>query len=205
VSQSIVFPYEEVLVNLHFLASMMFIRLSAVLAAALSVLASPLVTRQATGDNGACQQLHNTCAGALVLNTTSLANVWSIESCLFAATCLGPSGSHPVDNFLADLWTHVGGNGTAPASANLPRVPTSLLQSLSTDGSTISQQDFINGFYGSLNPTNGPWPVNTAVISYYDRISTWTAFCTSSIPFFNFADYFQWSASVSSPGCSPSK
>jgi len=181
----------------------MFARSSIVLTLALSVLASPLASRQATGDNGACQQLLTTCAGSLVLNDTSLSNAWSIESCLFASTCHG--GQRPVDDFLADLYSHVNGTGTTPTSANLVRVSDSFLQSISTDGSTISQQNFIDAFYSALNPTDGPWPVNSAVIDYYNRVATWTAFCTSSIPFSNFADYFQWSATVSSPGCSSSK
>lgn len=100
----------------------MLARLSIILTAALAVLATPLSSRQATGDNGACHQQLLTCASSV--DTADLSNAWSIESCVFGATCVG--GQRPVDNFLAELWTQVGGTGTAPSSVNLPRVTTAV-------------------------------------------------------------------------------
>ncbi|KAF9465604.1 hypothetical protein BDZ94DRAFT_1159702 [Collybia nuda] len=150
-------------------------------------------------DNGSCQALFNKCAGSV---DKSLSNVFAIESCVFAATCA--NGSRPVDNFLAALFTNKNGEnaGVPPQSVGLPRVTSTVLNSISTDGKTISQQDFINGYYGTLSP-EGPWPSDAqVVINYYNRVAVWTAFCNSNIPFFNFQDYFQYSSSVSSNGCS---
>lgn len=74
-------------------------------------------------DNGACGQLFNTCANAV---DKSLSNVFSIESCVFAAAC--NIGNHPVDDFLASLFTSKNGPnaGAPPKSINTPRVSSSV-------------------------------------------------------------------------------
>lgn len=53
----------------------------------------------------------------------------------------------PVDGFVASAWSSDGGNGTAPASLNLTRVTTDAFNSISTDGQTVTQQNFIDGYY----------------------------------------------------------
>jgi hypothetical protein len=113
-------------------------------------------------DNGACAQLAATCASEV---NNSLSNVFSIEACVFAATCFG--GQRPVDDFLASLFTTKNGAnaGTPPQSVNLPRVSSSvrlipftssliynndnqLLNALSDNGKAVTQQHFIDGVYG---------------------------------------------------------
>jgi hypothetical protein len=160
-------------------------------------------------DNGACAQLAATCASEV---NNSLSNVFSIGACVFAATCFG--GQHQVDDFLATLFANKNGGanaGTPPQSVNLPRVPSSvrpisfnssqgclyiitiqLLNTLSDDGKTITQQHFIDGVYGyhmfthnfnllsnchlhsQLSVSNGPYPSSAdIVIGWYNRVSTW--------------------------------
>jgi hypothetical protein len=143
----------------------MFPTLSLFVTASLYLLAvvdaAPPTKRQATGDNGACQQLVSTCAKAV---DPSLSNAFAIQSCVFAATCFG--GKRPVDNFLASVYATKNPTGTTPPqSVNLARVTSTVcfalcfhpsathtdygqvLNAISTNGKSISQQNFIDGFY----------------------------------------------------------
>jgi hypothetical protein len=158
------------------------------------------IKRQSSEDNGSCNALFKTCAAQV---NPSLSNVFAIESCLFGASCFG--GQRPVDDFLASLYSSLNGSGTAPASANLARVPTSVFNVISGGGKAITQQNFIDGYYGQLSASNGPYPTSAdIVISYFDRLAIWTGFCPGGpgIPYTNYADYYQFSASVSSSACS---
>jgi len=82
--------------------------------------------RSSSEDNGSCQALFNICADHV---EPSLENVFAIESCLFGASCFG--GQHPVDDFLASLYSSVNCGGTAPESVHLARVPSSVRSLLS--------------------------------------------------------------------------
>lgn len=126
------------------------------LATAIASSQAVVVKRQSSGDNGSCQALFNTCAARV---DHSLSNVFAIESCLLGASCFG--GQRPVDDFLAALYGSLNGTGTPPASVNLARVPTSVSSWLLSytsplkqspqvfnalgDGSTVTQQNFIDG------------------------------------------------------------
>ncbi|RPD60984.1 hypothetical protein L227DRAFT_574613 [Lentinus tigrinus ALCF2SS1-6] len=73
------------------------------------------------------------------------------------------------------------------------------MQEISTDGSTITEQNFIDGFYHALDASNGPWPTSVEVVQdYWSSIVDWTAVCSRGIPFKNFADYFVYSSYVKS-------
>ncbi|KAF9465605.1 hypothetical protein BDZ94DRAFT_1214436 [Collybia nuda] len=162
--------------------------------------AAPSAPSKRQSDNGACQQLTTNCVNAV---DKSLNNVFAIESCVLAASCF--NGQRPVDNFLAFVSAAKNGNSVPPPqSVNLPRVTSTVMNAISTNAKFISRQNYIDAFYGQLSATNGPWPSNAdVVINYFERVAVWTAFCAGDIPFRNFQDYFQYSASVSSPGCTP--
>jgi len=115
---------------------------------------------------------------------------------VLGATCFG--GQRPVDGFLATVKSFKNPNGATPASLTVPRVSTSLLSAISTDGKDWTQQNFIDAWYGTLSSVGGPFPPNTdLVVSYFTRILQWTAFCPGQgIPFMNVADYFEYSATV---------
>ncbi|KZV59156.1 hypothetical protein PENSPDRAFT_552652, partial [Peniophora sp. CONT] len=165
------------------------------LSAAFSAYAAP--SKRQTEDNGSCQALQTTCAASV---KADLSDAWNIKACVFGATCFG--GQRPVDGFLAAVHSDKSASGSAPASVNLPRVTTALFNSISTDGKTVSQQNFVDGFYSSLDATSGPYPTDSQYVTdLFGRVQTWTAFCSASVPFQNFADYFQYSSSVNSAGC----
>ncbi|VDB99959.1 unnamed protein product [Peniophora sp. CBMAI 1063] len=171
---------------------------TAILLLSLSLSASAAPSRRQSGDNGSCQALQTECAATV---KSDLSDAWNIKACLFGASCFG--GQHPVDGFLAAVYGDRGESGSAPASVDLPRVTSSLFNSISTDGQTVSQQNFIDGYYSALDATGGPYPTDVSyVIDLFGRVQGWTAFCSESVPFQNFADYYQYSSSVNSAGCS---
>ncbi|VDB99960.1 unnamed protein product [Peniophora sp. CBMAI 1063] len=147
-----------------------------ILALSLTLSAFAAPSKRQSGDNGSCQALQTECAATV---KSDLSNAWDLKACVFGASCFG--GQHPVDGFLAAVYADRGEGGAAPKSVNLPRVTSSLLSSISTDGKTVSQQNFIDGYYSSLDATGGPYPTNH---------------CR------NFADYYQYSSSVDSSSCS---
>jgi hypothetical protein len=170
----------------------------AISALVLSLAAAASAAPSKRQDNGSCKALQSTCAASV---KSDLSDAWNIKACVFGATCFG--GQHPVDGFLAAVYAQKGGKGTAPASVNLPRVTGSLFNSIATDHKALTEQNFIDGYYSSLDASGGPYPTSASIVqSYYQRVATWTAFCTSAIPLQNFADYFQYSSTVGSNGCS---
>ncbi|KAF5310850.1 hypothetical protein D9619_008000 [Psilocybe cf. subviscida] len=169
--------------------------LSLALAAEASPIHADLSPSRRASDNGYCKQLLNTCAAS----PNALSNPWSVKACLFGASCFG--GQRPVDNFLAAVASAKNAS-SAPASHNVPRVSQTVFNSISTNGKAITQQNFIDGVFGTLATTNGPFPDATFVIQDFSRLAEWTAFCNGQgIPSKNFADYYQFSATVNSPGC----
>lgn len=104
--------------------------------------AASLSALKRDADNGSCAQLERICVGEVSTQTLDL---WAHNACLFGASCFG--GQVPVDGFVASAWSSDGGNGTAPAILNLTRVTTDAFNSISTDGQTVTQQNFIDGYY----------------------------------------------------------
>lgn len=101
-------------------------------------------------------------------------------------------GQRPIDGFIATVFSAKGGSGTAPASLTETRLSSDVFGSISTDGQTITQQNFIDGWYSQLSAVGGPYPSDGSdqVISYYNRIATWAGFCPGSgVPYQNTADY----------------
>ncbi|KAF5310785.1 hypothetical protein D9619_007995 [Psilocybe cf. subviscida] len=170
-----------------------------VLSLALATEASPVhaainPSRRAS-DNGYCKQLLNICAAS----PNALSNPWSVKACLFGAGCFG--GQRPVDGFLVAVAAAKHAS-SAPASHNVPHISQAVFNSISTNGKAITQQNYIDGAFGTLATTNGPFPDATFVIQDFSRLAQWTAFCYGQgIPSKNFADYYQFSATVNSPGC----
>jgi hypothetical protein len=126
--------------------------------------AAPAIKRQVASNNDVCQQLVSSCTRAV---DKSLSNVFAIQNCVFAATCFG--GKDPVDNFLASVHATKNPIGTTPPqSVNLARVTSTVcfapcfhppathtdysqvLNAISTDGKSISRQNFVDGFYRYL-------------------------------------------------------
>ncbi|EIM91638.1 uncharacterized protein STEHIDRAFT_165874 [Stereum hirsutum FP-91666 SS1] len=170
------------------------------LAASATFVSGASIRRQ-DEDNGSCAQLGRICAGQV---QNSLANVLGVESCLFAGVCFERNSTN-LDDFLTTLWETEGHSGTAPKSVSTTRATTAVFDAISTDGQTITQQNFIDGYYGSLDATSGTYPTSAAiVISDFDRVAAWTGFCPGTnegIPYQNWADYFQYSATVGSTTC----
>ncbi|EIM91645.1 uncharacterized protein STEHIDRAFT_108151 [Stereum hirsutum FP-91666 SS1] len=132
------------------------------------------------GDNGSCAQLHRICAGQVQYD---LNNVWAIESCLFAGICYERQSAN-LDHFLAP-----------PNSLTSQRVPPPVFVTISKGGQTSTQQNYIDAYYGTLDVTHGPYPTSPEpAIFDYHRMASWTGFCDGVIPYQNFADYFQFSA-----------
>jgi hypothetical protein len=126
----------------------------------------------------------------------AVTNPWANQACLFGASCQAS-----VQTFLTSVFEakNPGNQGPGPSALVVPRVSTSLFDSISTDGgNTLTQQNFIDGYYGELSSVGGPFPPNSSgVIGYFNVIRTWTAFCPGQgIPYMNFADYFEYSSSV---------
>ncbi len=159
-----------------------------------------------------CQQLF---IDRVNVGPSVVSNPWATPACIYGATCFG--GSRPVDDFLASVASTL--NTTFEASLDVPRVSSAVcainifscssysnfkqvFDQISTDGQVITQQNYIDGVFGTLAATNGPFPDASLVISSYQRVVIWTDFCNANgVPFQNFADYFQFSATVSSNGC----
>ncbi|KAF7977602.1 hypothetical protein HWV62_3210 [Athelia sp. TMB] len=159
----------------------------------------------AASDNGACAQMKTICQKAVDEDVT---NPWSIEACVYGASCY--AGSDPVDTFLKHVYEGKNHDYTCfegyPTSKLAPRVSSKVLDAISTDKKIITQQNFIDGFYNTLDSTKGPYPSSTSVVaSYYDRLTSWTSYCNGNIPVSNFADYFQYSSTVNSVYCASSK
>ncbi|KAF5309257.1 hypothetical protein D9619_012698 [Psilocybe cf. subviscida] len=153
----------------------------------------PSSSPTSVSSDASCNKMFNTCVAQA---NSAVSDAWSHPACLYAASCFG--GQRPVDGLLATVFGAKGGSGTAPVSVSETRLSTATMKTISTDGSTITQQNFIDGYFGLLSSLGGPFPDASVVISYFSRIQAWTGFCTGGIPFMNFADYFQFSASVSS-------
>lgn len=111
----------------------------------------------------------------------------------------------PVDEFIDVVYTYKNGTGAAPKSVDqkrlnepadvprsidLKRLNETVFDSITTDGATMSQQNFIDGWYSELSTVGGPFPPNTSLaISYYKRIAGWAGYCEHNVPYKNFADY----------------
>jgi len=155
----------------------------------------------ASSDNGACAQMKSICEKAIDDNAT---NPWSVEACLYGASCF--AGSKPVDAFLTAVYEAKNPSYTCfdsyPESKTEPRVSTAVFNAISTDKKTVTQQNFIDGFYKTLDSTQGPYPTDdSTVISYYNRITSWTSYCNGNIPMGSFIDYFQYSSTINSVYC----
>lgn len=170
----------------------------------------PVVTSEIS-----CQKTFETCLRTVNFN---LFDIWSVKSCVLAASCF--PGDRNVDNLLTAVYIYRTGNvpSTAPKSINQPRFSEAQFRTISSNGRTITSQNWIDGnlplcqinlidlilslaYYGLLSGTSGPWPASAdVVVGYFRRIQAWTAFCGSDgIPYQNIADYFQYSSAVSGP------
>ncbi|KAM6488950.1 hypothetical protein JOM56_015586, partial [Amanita muscaria] len=59
----------------------------------------------------------------------------------------------------------------------------------------ISQQNYIDAFYGALGKLSSPiWPDVNYVIGKWTTIATWAKFPNGNIPYGNFADWLTYSA-----------
>jgi len=144
-----------------------------------------------------CWEMYDWCRN--VVNRSTMSNVFDIDVCVFGASCFAPG----VNSFIATLHEGV---GTIPTSTQVPRVPNSLLSTIATNGQTISQQNYVDGYYRTITQHSGTFPANASiVINYFDALADWSGPCPAtqpvSIPFKNFADYFEFSSTVTSNTC----
>ncbi|RPD53838.1 hypothetical protein L226DRAFT_540321 [Lentinus tigrinus ALCF2SS1-7] len=176
------------------------------LSLALTAAAVPAVKRQGS-DYPWCNALRATCEKQIT--RPDLEDFFSHDACLFGSACppdfLGPpDGPLPerrnVQLFIRAVDADLAPGREPPHSEDL-RVPTAILQKISTDGKTVTKQNFIDGFYHALDASSGPWPTNVDIVKgYWADIVDWTAVCSGGIPFKNFADYFVYSSYVKSEG-----
>ncbi|RPD60994.1 hypothetical protein L226DRAFT_560208 [Lentinus tigrinus ALCF2SS1-7] len=177
-----------------------------VLSLALSAAAAAVPAEKRQGsDYPWCNALRATCEKQIT--NKDYEDFFAHDACLFGSACPPdfPVSANStltqrrnVQLFLGAVVGDLEPGREPPHSEDL-RVPTSILQQISTDGKTITKQNFIDGFYHALDASSGPWPTNVDIVKgYWSYIVDWTAVCSGGIPFKNFADYFVYSSYVKS-------
>ncbi|THV06508.1 hypothetical protein K435DRAFT_773203, partial [Dendrothele bispora CBS 962.96] len=122
---------------------------------------------------------------------------WAERSCVAGATCDG------VNN----VWVVAQCNNDAiPGQVRLPNMSTNMYASMtggctSSEGCTITQQNYIDFLYGSLSAINtNVWPNSVdQVINWWDAITSWTQ-TGDSIPYANFNDWLHFVFDANSNG-----
>jgi len=141
-------------------------------------------------DSRSCLSLKDVCDTTTIADPT---NALSHPACIALVVCEGPT------SFLQ----------TFPP--NQPRLSLTAFNVVSNGSPVITQQQFIDFYYGTISSINATAPANgtliatpeypssvDAVIGWWQTAVAWTGFCsTSSIPYSNLADWIQY---VSAPG-----
>ncbi|PFH47262.1 hypothetical protein AMATHDRAFT_152540 [Amanita thiersii Skay4041] len=136
--------------------------------------------------NASCQQLFQSCIKASNILTDPYSNL----HCALAASCWG-GGVIGFGNAIS-CALNTQGRGANPRF--YPRLSQSIFDSMAGGDSTISQQNYIDSFYGALSTLTSPiWPDVNYVIERWTRIKTWANFPDGNVPYQNFADFLQYS------------
>ncbi|KAF8881355.1 hypothetical protein BD779DRAFT_1445531, partial [Infundibulicybe gibba] len=135
---------------------------------------------------------------------------WSIRSCVAAATCYG------VGNLFEAICCQSGicPELTDQASLDYINIYAPIVGScaFAPGGCSITEQNFIDFYFGSISAINSPvFPVSPdIVIALWASIVSWTGFCgsncnTGSVPYLNFNDWLHFSSSFTPVRVSDSK
>jgi hypothetical protein len=124
--------------------------------------------------------------------------VYATEACVAAASCYP---GNP-DAFLANYYCRFY-NFQGIKSANLPRVPSSIVDKMLVRGEFVDYQTYsqwYNGVVADVNPAAVKLIDPAFVKMSFDIILAWTGFCSNGeIPPKNFVDWFQWFSTVKGP------
>ncbi|EGN94900.1 hypothetical protein SERLA73DRAFT_187999 [Serpula lacrymans var. lacrymans S7.3] len=149
--------------------------------------ASPFVLPRDASDTDSCQSLKNACNA----NVTDLSHFYNDTACVLFTVCSAPPQVPSAVLFQ---------NG---APADQPRMNESFFMTMSGGQDYMSQQAFIDAYYGQISITpNGTYPSTVDdVIAHWENIAAWTGYCdTLNVPYSNFADWLEYS---SVPGVCP--
>ncbi|KAF8638151.1 hypothetical protein AX17_002408 [Amanita inopinata Kibby_2008] len=136
--------------------------------------------------NASCQQLFESCLKAPTILTDPYANT----QCVLAATCYS-AGVKAFGNAISCAKNTFGRNANPQF---WPRLTEATFFELSRNQPDMSQQNYIDAFYGALATLSSPiWPDVNYVIGRWTHIKTWAGFPSGNIPYKNFADYLQYS------------
>ncbi|KAM6492350.1 hypothetical protein JOM56_012074 [Amanita muscaria] len=135
---------------------------------------------------------------ACVSTVSDRNNPYGTAACVAAAACYP---GNP-DAFLGNFYCRFN-NFSGPKSANIPRVPSTIVGNILVRGEFVSYQSFSTWYTNlvtSINPGVTKLIDPAFVKTTFDIILAWTGFCSNGeIPPSNFVDWFQWSSTVSGP------
>ncbi|KAF8626792.1 hypothetical protein AX17_006451 [Amanita inopinata Kibby_2008] len=137
--------------------------------------------------DASCQQLFQSCASEI---SPASVNPFASVNCVLSATC------HPntVKTFGTDVSCAMGAFRKNANPVNWPRLTRTTFHELSGGHNTISQQNYIDAFYGALAALPSPiWPNVEDVIARWTHVKEWTGFPDGNVPFKNFVDFLQFS------------
>ncbi|PBK83283.1 hypothetical protein ARMGADRAFT_945229 [Armillaria gallica] len=142
--------------------------------------------------SGSCAQLARNC----MANLNGSGDLWSINSCVAAATCQGVS-THPIVE-LAQCYDANIGNMT-----DLPHLNYNIYASIVGDcawqggGCPITFQNYVDFFYGALTAIGSTvWPSDVEFVrtNWWNYILDWTL-TGDTLPYTNFDDWLHYSDS----------
>lgn len=138
--------------------------------------------------NASCNQLFTACLSS----STILTDPYADSNCVLAATCWG-GGINAFGNAISCAKNTQGKNANPQF---WPRLTQAVFNTLGNSNTgIISQQNYIDAFYGSLGKLSSPiWPDVNYVIGKWTTIATWAKFPNGNIPYGNFADWLTYSA-----------
>ncbi|KAJ7614864.1 hypothetical protein FB45DRAFT_936253 [Roridomyces roridus] len=143
-----------------------------------------------------CLNLAANCIDTIGMDTSSINNLWGVKSCVAAATCYG------VGDLISSVECQTGLSTTTTAQASLDYTniyaPIVGSCAFATGGCPITQQNYIDFYYGQLsaiNTANFP-SSNAVVIAFWNAITAWAA-TGATVPYLNFNDWLHFSSSPS--------
>ncbi|KAK7013688.1 chitin synthase [Favolaschia claudopus] len=133
-----------------------------------------------------CLNLAANCIDSV--NAGNVNILWSIKSCVAAATCYG------VGDLITSVECQTGFVVTNSAQAALP---TSIYNGIvmGCTSCAITQQNYIDFYFGQLTAVNSAnFPISSAVVkAFWSVITTWAA-TGSTVPYKNFNDWLHFSS-----------
>ncbi|PPQ76781.1 hypothetical protein CVT26_001953 [Gymnopilus dilepis] len=174
---------------------------AASLASALAVASPQILPRQTVDpaqDSRSCLSIRDVCDPRTIPAADASNAVNTHPACIALIVCEGPTYFEP------------------DFPANQPRLTREAFNAVSKGSDVITQQQFIDFYYGTIASINAtlassnvtdPWYIPEypssaqAVIGWWEAVVAWTGFCdTSAVPYQNFADWIEYSTQ---PGVCP--